>query len=163
KSRAWCSATPRPLRSTHSPSLRAPTGCTRRRLHQRCSPPPQREPCSPSWPRPCGACCRPTRSLCCSAAPRQCRRSPTPTSTRALGFSDRERRMLSYVDGEATVEDIVLASGLKADRAYKVLAVAKFLGMLEVRAPKAPSAPVSAELDVQRLEAKYEQVQDADY
>jgi hypothetical protein len=87
----------------------------------------------------------------------------TDLDARALGFTDRERRMLSFVDGEATVEDIVLAAGLRPDKAYKVLAVAKALGLIEVRAPASQRPQPSAEVDVQRLEAKYEQVQDADY
>lgn len=87
----------------------------------------------------------------------------TDLDIRGLGFSDRERRMLAYVDGEATIEDIVLAAGMRADKAYKVLAVAKHLGLIEVRPPAARNSQPSAELDVQRLDAKYEQVQEADY
>ncbi len=87
----------------------------------------------------------------------------TDLDIRSLGFSDRERRMLSYVDGEATIEDIVLAAGLKPDKAYKTLAVAKHLGLLEVRAPAEKRPLPSPELDVQRLDAKFEQVQEADY
>jgi hypothetical protein len=87
----------------------------------------------------------------------------TELDARALGFSERERRMLGFVDGEATVEDIVLAAGLKPDKAYKTLAVAKFLGLIEVRPPAERRPEASGEVDVQRLEAKYEQVQDADY
>jgi hypothetical protein len=87
----------------------------------------------------------------------------TDLDARSLGFTERERRMLSFVDGEATVEDVVLAAGLRPDKAYKVLAVAKALGLIEVRAPAARRPQPSAEVDVQRLEAKYEQVQDADY
>ncbi len=68
--------------------------------------------------------------------------------------------MLGFVDGEATVEDIVMAAGLKAERAYKTLAVAKFLGLIEVRPPAQRRAQASPELDVQRLESKFEQVQD---
>src|SRR5262249_28750734 len=87
----------------------------------------------------------------------------TELDARALGFSDRERRMLGFVDSEASVEDIVMAAGLKPDKAYKALAVAKFLGLIEVRAPDVKRPAISFELDVQRLEAKFEQVQDADY
>jgi len=87
----------------------------------------------------------------------------TDLDVRSLGFTDRERRMLSYVDGEATIEDIVLAAGLRPDKAYKTLSVAKHLGLLEMRAPAAKRPQPSAELDVQRLDAKYEQVQEADY
>ncbi len=82
---------------------------------------------------------------------------------RALGFSERERAMLGWVDGEASVEDLVLASGLKHDVALRALHVALLLGALEVTVPQArPPAP-SPELEVRRLEAKYDEVQDADY
>ncbi|MBL8956142.1 MAG: hypothetical protein JNK82_35540, partial [Myxococcaceae bacterium] len=87
----------------------------------------------------------------------------TDLDARVLGFTERERRMLSFVDGEATLEDIVLAAGLRPEKAYKTLAVAKHLGLLEVRAPQVRRPQPSPELDIQRLDAKYEQVQDADY
>lgn len=82
---------------------------------------------------------------------------------RALGFSERERKMLTWVDGEATVEDLSLASGLRPDAAFRALLVAKLLGLLEVTLPDKPPAPVDPDLDVRRLEAKYDEVQDADY
>lgn len=82
---------------------------------------------------------------------------------RALGFSDKERRMLSYLDGEANVEDLALASGLKPESAYRSLMVAKLLGLIDLKLPDRPSAAAGPELDLQRLEAKYDQVQDADY
>ncbi|MFT3841215.1 MAG: hypothetical protein QM723_29755 [Myxococcaceae bacterium] len=82
---------------------------------------------------------------------------------RALGFSDKERRMLSYLDGEANVEDLALASGLKPESAYRALMVAKLLGLLDLKLPDRPSVSTGPELDLQRLEAKYDQVQDADY
>jgi hypothetical protein len=82
---------------------------------------------------------------------------------RSLGFSDKERKMLSWVDGEATVEDVSLASGLKPEAAFRALLVARFLGVVELK-PAAHEAPrVDAELDVHRLEAKFDEVQDADY
>lgn len=92
---------------------------------------------------------------------------PTPTDSdadlRALGFSDRERKMISWVDGEATVEDVSLASGLKPEVAFRALLVAKFLGVVEVKPPSVAATPVDADLDVHRLEAKFDEVQDADY
>ncbi|MEW5741050.1 MAG: hypothetical protein AB1938_19165 [Myxococcota bacterium] len=92
---------------------------------------------------------------------------PQPTDAeldlRALGFSERERKMLTWADGEATVEDLSLASGLKPDVAFRALLVAKLLGLIEVRPPKQAAPVVDAELDVRRLEAKYDEVQDADY
>ena len=82
---------------------------------------------------------------------------------RALGFSDRERRLLARIDGTATVEELCLASGLKSDAAFRALEVARLLGAIEVRAPQHPSVKVDPELDVHRLEAKYDEVIDADY
>lgn len=82
---------------------------------------------------------------------------------RALGFSDRERKMLSWVDGETTVEDLTLASGLKQDVAFRALLVAKLLGLVAVLpASHHPVAP-SSDLEIQRLDAKYDEVLDADY
>ncbi|MBL8918323.1 MAG: hypothetical protein JNJ54_05645 [Myxococcaceae bacterium] len=82
---------------------------------------------------------------------------------RAVGFADKERKMLSWVDGEASVEDLTLAAGLKQEQAFRTLLVAKLLGLIEVKAPDKPPAAPSGDLDVRRLEAKYDEVQDADY
>ena len=83
---------------------------------------------------------------------------------RALGFSERERKMLSWADGETTVEDLSLASGLKPDVSFRALLVARLLGIVQL-APgrKKTHEPDSGALEVQRLEAKFDQVQDADY
>ncbi len=82
---------------------------------------------------------------------------------RGLGFADKERRMLGYCDGEANVEDLALASGLKADVAFRALLVAKLLGLIGLKVPPRTAVVTSPQLDVKRLEAKFEQVQDADY
>jgi len=82
---------------------------------------------------------------------------------RALGFGDKERRMLGYVDGEATVEDLTLASGLAPEAAWRALLVAKLLGVIDLKVPEAKSTPPTLELEVQRLADKFEQVQEADY
>ncbi len=82
---------------------------------------------------------------------------------RALGFADKERRMLGYCDGEAHVEDLALASGLKADVAFRALLVAKLLGFIELTVPARTAVVPTPQLDVKRLEAKFEQVQEADY
>ncbi|MBL8939519.1 MAG: DnaJ domain-containing protein [Archangium sp.] len=82
---------------------------------------------------------------------------------RAMGFTDKERKMLSWVDGEASVEDLTLAAGLKQEHAFRALLVAKLLGVIEVKPPEKPAPVVSGDLDVRRLEAKYDEVQDADY
>jgi hypothetical protein len=82
---------------------------------------------------------------------------------RSLGFADKERKMLSWVDGEASVEDLALASGLKHEQSFRALLVAKLLGLIEVKPPENPSVAISGDLDVRRLDAKYDEVQDADY
>lgn len=82
---------------------------------------------------------------------------------RALGFSERERKMLSWVDGEATIEDLSLASGLKPDHSFRALLVAKLLGLIEVKPGEKKVEASNGQLDVHRLEAKYDEVQDADY
>jgi hypothetical protein len=71
--------------------------------------------------------------------------------------------MLSWADGEATVEDVCLASGLKPDTAFRALLVAKLLGVVELKAPAVRPPVLDAGLEVRRLEAKYDEVQDADY
>lgn len=82
---------------------------------------------------------------------------------RAMGFTDKERKMLSWVDGEASVEDLTLAAGLKQEHAFRALLVAKLLGVIEVKPPEKPAPVVSGDLDIRRLEAKYDEVQEADY
>ena len=71
--------------------------------------------------------------------------------------------MLSWVDGEASVEDLTLAAGLKQEHAFRALLVAKLLGVIEVKPPEKPAPVVSGDLDIRRLEAKYDEVQEADY
>lgn len=82
---------------------------------------------------------------------------------RAMGFTDKERKMLSWVDGEASVEDLTLAAGLKQETSFRALVVAKLLGVIEVKPPEKPAPAISGDLDVRRLDAKYDEVQDADY
>jgi hypothetical protein len=91
------------------------------------------------------------------------RTGPTPVDLRVAGFNEKERKMLTWADGEATVEDLALASGLKHEQAFRALHVAKLLGAVEIVAPAAAKPQPSPELDVKRLEAKYDEVQDADY
>lgn len=82
---------------------------------------------------------------------------------RALGFSERERKMLTWADSESTIEDLSLASGLKPDVAFRTLRVAQLLGVLDVKPGPASTEPPSGELELQRLESKFDEVQDADY
>lgn len=82
---------------------------------------------------------------------------------RALGFSERERKMLTWVDGAATVEDLSLASGLKPDAAFRALLVAKYLGLIDLKPGTRKTESASGQLDINRLDAKFDEVQDADY
>jgi CheY-like chemotaxis protein/predicted nucleic acid-binding Zn-ribbon protein len=82
---------------------------------------------------------------------------------RALGFSDKERKMVSWVDGEATVEDLTLASGLRQETAFRALLVAKMMGVIDVRPQAATRETPQPEMDIRRLQSKYDEIHDADY
>ncbi|MGZ3459163.1 MAG: DnaJ domain-containing protein, partial [Archangium sp.] len=93
------------------------------------------------------------------------RGEPEP-SPESFGLSSRELRLLSEVDGEQTLEQLLLGAGMPQDSALKVLAVARALGLITLRpaAGLSGSEQVTAgELDVRRLESKFEEIQDADY
>ncbi len=82
---------------------------------------------------------------------------------RGLGFSDRDRRLLALIDGELRVETVLLESGLAQTSALKALGVARLLGMLQVVKRAGPTRVDDGEVDLKRLDAMYERVQDADY
>jgi hypothetical protein len=82
----------------------------------------------------------------------------------AFGLSARELRLLSEVDGEQTLEQLLLGAGLPQDTAFKLLALLHTLGLIVLK----PAIPVSGheapgEVEVRRLESKFEEIQDADY
>ncbi|MFZ5470238.1 MAG: DUF4388 domain-containing protein [Myxococcota bacterium] len=86
-----------------------------------------------------------------------------PVDGRELGFSEKERRLLTMVDGEATLEELLFAAGLRQEVGLSALAAARTLGFVELRPPVRPAPAAAADLDVRRLEAKYASIQDADY
>jgi CheY-like chemotaxis protein len=87
--------------------------------------------------------------------------APAPES---FGLSSRELRLLEEIDGEQTLEQLLLGAGLPQDTALKVFAVARALGLLTLRpASESSEEDAPGELDVRRLEAKFEEIQDADY
>jgi hypothetical protein len=92
------------------------------------------------------------------------RGEPEP-SPEAFGLSSRELRLLEEVDGEQTLEQLLLGAGMPQDTALKVLAVARALGLVTLRPAAAVSGEQEApgELDVRRLESKFEEIQEADY
>ena len=93
------------------------------------------------------------------------RGEPEP-APEAFGLSSRELRLLEEIDGEQTLEQLLLGAGMPQDTALKALAVARALGLLTLRpASKASGSEQDApgELDVRRLESKFEEIQEADY
>ena len=87
----------------------------------------------------------------------------TDLDVRELGFAVKERKLLGFIDGETSIEELVMASGLRQEVGLKALLVAKLLGVIDVKAPAFEGALAAPELDARRLEAKFEQVQEADY
>jgi CheY-like chemotaxis protein len=81
-----------------------------------------------------------------------------------LGLGPREERFLSLIDGEITLEEILLASGLRQESALQLLGAFAALGWVEMSAPEVepPPAPLPA-LELERLDAKFREVQEADY
>ncbi|WP_257461333.1 hypothetical protein [Archangium lipolyticum] len=91
------------------------------------------------------------------------RGEPEP-APEAFGLSSRELRLLEEVDGEQTLEQLLLGAGMPQDTALKVFAVARALGLITLRpAAEVSSEAAPGELDVRRLESKFEEIQDADY
>ena len=79
-------------------------------------------------------------------------------------LGDRERRLLDAVDGERTVQQLVLATGISRDAGKKAVAVAVALGWVELRPPSKDEARAeTVEVAAARLEARWAQVEDADY
>ncbi|HEX8821791.1 MAG TPA: hypothetical protein VF794_17835, partial [Archangium sp.] len=91
-------------------------------------------------------------------------RGESEPSPESFGLSSRELRLLEEIDGEQTLEQLLLGAGLPQDTALKVFAVARALGLLTLRpASESSEEEAPGELDVRRLEAKFEEIQDADY
>jgi len=91
-------------------------------------------------------------------------RSLHPVDPTALGLQDRERRLLDAIDGQRTVQALLLASGVAREPGRRALAVAVALGWVALQAPSDAEAEAeTAELAVARLEARWSQVEDADY
>ena len=82
----------------------------------------------------------------------------------ALGLGDRERRLLEVIDGQRTVQQLLLASGVSKDAGRKAVAVAVALGWVELQPPSRQEAQAeTVEVAAARLEARWAQVEDADY
>ena len=82
----------------------------------------------------------------------------------ALGLGDRERRLLDAIDGERTIQQLLISLGVSRDAGRKAVAVAAALGWVELRPPSQEEARAeTVEVAAQRLEARWAQVEDADY
>jgi CheY-like chemotaxis protein len=86
-----------------------------------------------------------------------------PVDGKALGLSDRERRIIASADGEGLLEDLLRASGMRQEAALKLLGAAQILGLLRVDPPEERTEEPSATLSIDRLAAKFDQIQDGDY
>ncbi len=82
----------------------------------------------------------------------------------ALGLGDRERRLLEAIDGERTVQQLLLMLGVSRDAGRKAVAVAVAVGWIELKPPSQEEAQAeTVEVAAARLEARWSQVEDADY
>jgi hypothetical protein len=83
---------------------------------------------------------------------------------RALGLGERERRLLEVIDGQRTVQQLLLSAGVSRDGGRKAVAVAVALGWIELQPPSQQDAQAeTVEVAAARLEARWSQVEDADY
>jgi hypothetical protein len=80
-----------------------------------------------------------------------------------FGLSTRELQLLARVDGERTLEELLLGAGLPQETVLKTFAVAQALGLVTLRPAAEPTGELPPELDIRRLEAKFEEIQEADY
>ena len=81
-----------------------------------------------------------------------------------LGLGDRERRLLEAIDAQRTVQQLLLAAGVSRDGGRKAVAVAVALGWIELQPPSQQDAQAeTVEVAAARLEARWAQVEDADY
>jgi hypothetical protein len=89
-----------------------------------------------------------------------------PVEPGVLGFSEREIQLLRSMDGESSVQTLRAQTGLSEEAAVKSVWIAWLLGLIEVRPVERSQNDVSEEspeLELRRLEAKYQEIQDTDY
>ena len=67
------------------------------------------------------------------------------------------------MDGETTAEELVLASGLRQDAAMRLIAVLKALRLIDLLPAPDEAPAVTGEVEIRRLQAKFDEIQDADY
>jgi hypothetical protein len=81
-----------------------------------------------------------------------------------FGFSERELRLCASVDGRTSLEALIRLSGVRQELARRCLASLEALGLLVFEPPLRPTyEPRVAELDAQRLLARFQASEEADY
>jgi hypothetical protein len=86
-----------------------------------------------------------------------------PADLRAAALPERELRLLSLADGETSIEELLLASGLRQESALRMLVSCEVLGWIEIRPAPVQAIPPAPELELTRLDAKFQEIHDADY
>ena len=79
----------------------------------------------------------------------------TQVTPELLGLNGRERELLHAVDGEASLERLMLRAGLPQERALRVLMLARTVGLIELEAAPAPDElPGDLDVAAPRLEVR---------
>jgi|GEM_PF-1754602 len=81
----------------------------------------------------------------------------------SLALSPKQMALLAAMDGTTPIGDLLLAAGLPQKLALQALHLGRLLGMVEVRTSLQPPGLEAPELDLRRLRAKLEEVQESDY
>jgi hypothetical protein len=81
------------------------------------------------------------------------------------GLSEGDRQLFASIDGMASVQTLLQAAGVDQSRALSLLFMVKSLKLLDFVTTEAPPEPSPSrpELEVERLNSKLEQAQEADY
>ena len=79
------------------------------------------------------------------------------------GFSAEECALIESAHPNATGEELVAASPLLRGEAYSCLLAAAYLDFVRIESYRDPPPPADPEIGMQRLQAKHDQVQEADY
>ncbi len=80
-----------------------------------------------------------------------------------FGFAEREKRLLRQIDGETGVGALLLRAGIRQELGLRTLEAARQLGLLAIRYPPAAREDALPDAELKRLEAKFLEVQVADY
>jgi hypothetical protein len=81
----------------------------------------------------------------------------------SYGFSDREKRLLRAIDGETSVGALLLRAGVGQELGLRAIEAARLLSLAAVRTPGPRGEAPPLDLELKRLDSKYEEVQGADY